>query len=176
MPLRYGNPAIDAGPPSACEATAQRGRPRPYGAACDIGAFESSSPWIIRGIHSGFTLCDAVAIVGDSGNTTATSNRVYTLDSWTPSIHSITPSNSNYCFIPTNRTMFIPDQLDVTFKAYRWNALSPEGFSNGMLHLSDSGIPVAPARLAAAAVLPRANTASGVSAVSRFTRPYFFGL
>lgn len=38
--LLVGSPAIDAGDNMACPATDQRGRPRPYGAACDIGAFE----------------------------------------------------------------------------------------------------------------------------------------
>ncbi len=45
--LLAGSPAIDAGDPAApgsggtaCEATDQRGVPRPQGAACDIGAFE----------------------------------------------------------------------------------------------------------------------------------------
>ena len=48
--LQFGSPAIDKGNPAtpgsggtACEATDQRGAPRPAGAACDIGAYESNS-------------------------------------------------------------------------------------------------------------------------------------
>ena len=39
--LLPGSPAIDAGNDGTCLATDQRGIPRPQGAACDIGAFES---------------------------------------------------------------------------------------------------------------------------------------
>ena len=39
-PLLLGSPAIDAGNPSTCLATDQRGVARPQGARCDIGAFE----------------------------------------------------------------------------------------------------------------------------------------
>lgn len=39
MPLA-GSPAIDHGDPASCPAADQRGIPRPYGAACDIGAAE----------------------------------------------------------------------------------------------------------------------------------------
>ncbi|MDE2749638.1 MAG: SH3 domain-containing protein [Chloroflexota bacterium] len=38
-----GSPAIDAADPRFCLATDQRGRPRPQGAGCDIGAIESGA-------------------------------------------------------------------------------------------------------------------------------------
>jgi CSLREA domain-containing protein len=38
--LLLGSPAIDAGNPATCEATDQRGVTRPWGAACDMGAYE----------------------------------------------------------------------------------------------------------------------------------------
>lgn len=41
--LRGGSPALDAIPPGDCQATDQRGRPRPVGPGCDIGAFESEA-------------------------------------------------------------------------------------------------------------------------------------
>jgi predicted outer membrane repeat protein len=41
MALLPGSPAIDAGDDANCEATDQRGIPRPQGAHCDIGAFEA---------------------------------------------------------------------------------------------------------------------------------------
>ena len=37
------SPAIDAGDNGHCPATDQRGAPRPYGSACDIGAYESGA-------------------------------------------------------------------------------------------------------------------------------------
>jgi CSLREA domain-containing protein len=49
--LRKGSPAVDAGNPAApgssataCEATDQRGIPRPQGPRCDIGSFEREQP------------------------------------------------------------------------------------------------------------------------------------
>ena len=50
MALLPGSPAIDAGDDSLCPGTDQRGVPRPIGAHCDIGAFESvPAPALIRG-------------------------------------------------------------------------------------------------------------------------------
>jgi hypothetical protein len=40
LALGAGSPAIDAGTPTGCPATDQRGVARPLGAACDIGAYE----------------------------------------------------------------------------------------------------------------------------------------
>jgi cysteine-rich repeat protein len=41
--LLPGSPAIDAGDNASCPATDQRGVPRPFGAACDIGAYERAA-------------------------------------------------------------------------------------------------------------------------------------
>ena len=43
-PLLGGSPAIDAGNPATCTAVDQRSLPRPQGAACDIGAYEYTTP------------------------------------------------------------------------------------------------------------------------------------
>ena len=44
MALLPGSPAIDSGDDAAAPATDQRGVPRPFGAASDIGAYECSAP------------------------------------------------------------------------------------------------------------------------------------
>jgi hypothetical protein len=49
--LLPGSPAIDAGNDGTCLATDQRGIPRPHGAACDIGAFESQGFIFLPVIH-----------------------------------------------------------------------------------------------------------------------------
>jgi len=54
LALLAGSPAIDAGNPSNCPGTDQRGVARPFGAGCDIGAFESSPPYSIRGRVEGY--------------------------------------------------------------------------------------------------------------------------
>ncbi|MBL9135181.1 MAG: hypothetical protein JNK85_04905 [Verrucomicrobiales bacterium] len=44
IPLLDGSPAIDAGDATECLATDQRGVPRPFGARCDLGAYEWNGP------------------------------------------------------------------------------------------------------------------------------------
>jgi hypothetical protein len=44
MALLTGSPAINAGDPSKCPATDQRGLPRPQLGGCDIGAYEVQPP------------------------------------------------------------------------------------------------------------------------------------
>jgi len=45
--LQDGSPAIDAADPALCPAVDQRGVGRPFGPACDIGAFEGGSPLVV---------------------------------------------------------------------------------------------------------------------------------
>lgn len=52
--LLAGSPAIDAAEDAAAPATDQRGRARPYGIHADVGAFESSAPFIILGAVLGY--------------------------------------------------------------------------------------------------------------------------
>src|SRR5262249_54872821 len=47
--LVAGSPALDAADSDGRPTTDQRGVTRPFGAACDIGAFESAPPYSIRG-------------------------------------------------------------------------------------------------------------------------------
>ena len=138
MPLLAGSPAIDAGDSSSFPPTDQRGRARPYGASPDIGAFESSPPFVIRGTISGATLREE-AMVAAGLSTVLTANGIYRL-SLSPGNYSVTPQSSNYLFVPTNRSLAVgPDQLGVDFKAYRWNALSLDDYTNGILHLVFAG-------------------------------------
>lgn len=53
MPLLAGSPAIDAGDDTAAPQTDQRGRIRPFGSHSDIGAFESSTPFLVVGKVNG---------------------------------------------------------------------------------------------------------------------------
>ena len=140
MALLSGSPAIDGGDDAACPATDQRGRDRPYGVACDIGAFESSPPFVIRGRVSGFTLREDVNLSAGSTTTLTTNRGSYSLEGLAANTYVVTPSHSNYLFLPNNRSVTTgPDQLNIDFTAYRWNALSIEGVSNGVLHLAYAG-------------------------------------
>jgi CSLREA domain-containing protein len=58
MALLAGSPAIDTGMDAGCPATDQRGKPRPQGTHCDIGAYESPSVATLRsgGAQDGWVL------------------------------------------------------------------------------------------------------------------------
>ena len=57
-PLLPGSPAIDHG--DGCDPTDQRGLPRPFGAACDVGAYEYAPPIPTTGGATGLTTTSAV--------------------------------------------------------------------------------------------------------------------
>jgi hypothetical protein len=136
LPLLSGSPAIDAGDPADALVTDQRGRARPYGIASDIGAFESSPPYTMRGMVSGFTLRDEVSVVTDLGALSTTNLGHYRLDGTGPGTHWATPQSMNYLFLPASRLVTVgPDQLAVNFKAHHWNMLSLDDFTNGVMHL-----------------------------------------
>jgi hypothetical protein len=140
MPLLAGSPAIDAGPATGCLPTDQRGRTRPYGPACDIGAFESSPPYVIRGTFSGSTLNEPLTLLTSPGNALTAQNGPYSVEGLSPNTYTLTPSNADFYFVPTNCLVTVgPDQVYVNFKGYRHNALSLEGVSNGVLHLIYAG-------------------------------------
>jgi CSLREA domain-containing protein len=58
MALLSGSPAIDAGADAGCPATDQRGKARPQGTHCDIGAYESPTvtPFRSAGAQDGWVL------------------------------------------------------------------------------------------------------------------------
>jgi hypothetical protein len=138
MPLLSGSPAIDGGALSGAPTTDQRGRARPFGAALDIGAFESSPPYVIRGSVTGVTLKDEVTVSG--AGTTTSSNGWFSLEGVNTGSYSVTPAHANYLFVPASRAVNGgPDQLGVNFRAYRWNTLSLDDASNDVLHLVFAG-------------------------------------
>jgi hypothetical protein len=135
VPLLAGSPAIDGGNTAAAPATDQRGHARPYGAAADIGAFESSPPFFIGGQVSGHTLRDEVTIVIGSSNLTTTNLGTYGISAFAAGSYTVTPTSPNYLFIPANCPLTVgPDQLGINFEAYHWNALSLEAVTNGVMY------------------------------------------
>jgi len=135
MPLLAGSPAIDGGSTAAAPATDQRGHARPYGAAADIGAFESSPPYFIGGQVSGPPEFQAVISIGSS-NTATSGSGSYGLEGFAAGPYTVTPSNSTLVFVPPSSLVTVgPDQLFVNFNAYRSNLLAMEAVTNGMLPL-----------------------------------------
>jgi len=68
--LLGGSPAIDAGTNTGCPTTDQRGVSRPFGATCDIGAYEFPSPIYVKagasGAATGVSWTDAFTNVQDA--------------------------------------------------------------------------------------------------------------
>jgi hypothetical protein len=136
MALLAGSPAIDGGDMASYAATDQRGRARPSGNAPDIGAFESSAPYIIRGKISGRTFQDEVVVVAGLVQALTTNGGAYSLSELATGTHSVTPQHQNYLFVPASHSIATgPDQLNVNFRAYRWNALSLDEVTGGALHI-----------------------------------------
>ena len=140
MALLSGSPAIDGGDQGSFPSTDQRGRARPYGAGPDIGAFESSEPFVIRGRLLGATFAEETLVQAGVLNVATTNHGSYSLEGLTVGSYSVTPSTITYLAVPTNRVVTVgPDHVNVDFKAYRWNALSLESANNGVLHLAFAG-------------------------------------
>jgi hypothetical protein len=138
MALLSGSPAIDGGTSVGAPATDQRDRARPFGSAVDVGAFESSPPYVIRGSVRGNTLRDDVTLTGAGSATT--SKGWFSLEGVAAGYYSVTPTHSNYLFLPASQLVTAgPDQLGVDFRAYRWNALSLDDATNGVLHFVFAG-------------------------------------
>jgi hypothetical protein len=139
MPLLAGSPAIDGGDNANFPPTDQRGRTRPFGSAPDIGAFESSPPYVIAGNISGNTLVDEVKVAAGSYSST-TVNGHYSFQGLSGGSHSVGPTNSDYVFYPPDRLVTVgSDQINVNFKAFRLHALSLEGISGNALQLMYAG-------------------------------------
>jgi hypothetical protein len=139
IPLLPGSPAIDAADDSAAPPTDQRGFPRPFGGHSDIGAFEVSPSFIIRGTISGPTLRSEVTVEVGSTPVTTT-NGLYALGNLAAGTYSITPSSPDYVFVPASNIATIPpDQLTANFRAYRTNCISLDSATNSTLHLVFSG-------------------------------------
>jgi hypothetical protein len=140
LPLLLGSPAINGGETTSAPPTDQRGRARPYGPASDIGAYESSPPYVIRGRVSGFTLADEVTVSAGATITTTTNRGVYSLEPMAAGSHAVAPASADYLFVPKTRLLTVgPDQPGVNFTAYHWNALSLDSLSSNVMQLRYAG-------------------------------------
>jgi len=167
-----GSLAIDHADNNAAPNVDQRGFRRPYGLASDIGAHEWAPPLVIHGRVSGVTLIDEVSIAVDA-TTFNTTNGWFMTVGQTAGMHTVTPSHPAYLFVPANRAISVgPDQLNVDFKAYRWNALSLESATNGVLHLAFAGTNGASYRMLASSNLvdwfPISTNSTGTSNLFEF--------
>jgi hypothetical protein len=127
MPLLAGSPAINAATGPDCPPTDQRGRSRPFGAACDIGAFESSPPFTIRGRVSGFRVPPGIQVSAGTASAMTDSNGVYRIEGLDSGAYSVVPSPLTYLTVPASSNLSVgPDIINADFIAYKWNSLSPQ--------------------------------------------------
>jgi hypothetical protein len=142
MPLLENSPAIDAAPVVGCPPTDQRGHARPYGAGCDIGAFESSPPYSIRGSITGYRPAEGIVVSTVGTTTTNKPNGNYRLVGVAFGPNTLVPSGSNAFCIPSSRSVdVIADMFGIDFKAYLTNGLTVDGYSNNTMTLVYAGVP-----------------------------------
>jgi hypothetical protein len=140
MALLAGSPAIDHGLASFCPATDQRGRPRPHGAGCDVGAFESGPPFSIRGQITGYMPPGGIAVQGGSTSAVSTASGIYTLWNLPAGSYMVAPSSAAIVAVPPSQTLAVgPDAVGVDFRSYRFNAFTVEGYTNDIAHLIFAG-------------------------------------
>jgi len=131
IPLLSGSPALDTADSNNCPPMDQRGRERPYGSGCDIGAFESSPPYTIAGNLRGFMVSPGGRSLSVGGTQLMTDVRGnYRIDGVPAGNHEITWMEPDLV-IPPRTIMPGPDALYVNFIAYLTNRLSPELLANG---------------------------------------------
>jgi hypothetical protein len=116
------------------------GHARPFGSAPDIGAFESSPPYTVHGTVSAFTFIEEVSVSASSSTTTTTNHGLYNPGGLGTGTRVVTPQSPSYLFLPGNQWVTVgPDQIEVNFKAYRWNTLSFDGVTNNTMYVVFAG-------------------------------------
>ena len=135
MPLLVGSPAIDTADSASCPPTDQRGRTRPSGAGCDIGAFESSAPYSVFGHISGWAPPQAdIQVWSGTLSTGLGASGNYILNGFTPGTHSVVPSSPSAVFIQSNAVVTVGPDTFVNFHSYRSNAVTLEMNSSPGTH------------------------------------------
>jgi hypothetical protein len=125
MALLASSSAIDAASSASCAPTDQRGRPRPAGAACDIGAFESSQPYTVLGRLLGYIPPPGSASVGSESSTAQVDVfGKYALHGLTADAHVVKPESALVVFVPKTRDVnVVADTVGIDFTSYRTNGI-----------------------------------------------------
>jgi hypothetical protein len=127
LALLYESPALDSGDAAGCPATDQRGRLRPFGSGCDIGAFESSPPYTIFGSVSGAgDLPTGVQVFVDGSSAAVEPGGTYLRSGLAPGAHFIVPASSAAIFFPSNAAVDLGTDRMVNFYWYHSNKVTLE--------------------------------------------------
>jgi hypothetical protein len=141
MALLAGSPALDAADPAFCPATDQRGIARPFGAGCDIGAFESAPPYTILGQVHGFTTpASGIQLTSPSGSTNLPPSGQFAVRGLASGTHLLSVSSPECVFVPRTLSLTVgPDIVDAGFFSYRTNALFIERLSPDQVRWAYAG-------------------------------------
>jgi len=141
MPLLQGSPALDNADNPAAPNTDQRGRARPYGVAADIGAFESSPPYVIVGRFFGLDVSDSIlATLHGTLNTNVPSGGSFRFDGVAAGPRTLVASVPQWVVAPNPRSLVLgSDVVDADFTSYRWNTVNFSSPSNGAAHIIYAG-------------------------------------
>jgi hypothetical protein len=140
--LLPNSPAIDAGGAGGCAGTDQRGFPRPFGGACDIGAFEYAPTFSIQGQIQSSGSTGVITVSAGEWFTVADNLGNYILNNVDPGTYQVIPSSSipGVIFTPVAITVSVgPIATNVNFVATVPNNLTVSGYSNSVLELGVGG-------------------------------------
>lgn len=145
MALLAGSPALDAAASALCPPVDQRGRARPFGVGCDIGAFESSPPYTILGQVRGFTTpASGIQVAVPSASISLPPDGRIAFHGLAAGTHLLSLSSPDCVFAPRTRSVTVgPDVVDANFHSYRTNALFIERLSAGTVrcvYAGESGV------------------------------------
>ncbi|HWW00972.1 MAG TPA: choice-of-anchor Q domain-containing protein [Candidatus Acidoferrum sp.] len=143
VPLLPGSPAIDAGISTTCLPSDQRGYPRPYGAGCDIGAFEFWPSNSVFGRISGYAASPGgMTVASGAISASVRADGIYGLAGLPAGVSAVVPRCADAVFVPGSRVVSVPpDIMGVDFYAYRSNALMIVAGSTNALQLRLAGQP-----------------------------------
>ncbi|MEW6160133.1 MAG: carboxypeptidase-like regulatory domain-containing protein [Verrucomicrobiota bacterium] len=141
LPLLDGSPALDNALAAFCSPTDQRGVGRPFGAGCDIGAFESGPPFTIQGQVTGYRSSGGVVVEAGTSTATVGPTGTYFLRGLAPGNYTVTPNAPGIVFVPKNRDFAVgPDRIGANFRAYLLNGLVLERVGKSGLRVSFAGV------------------------------------
>lgn len=117
LELLNGSPAIDAGNDIVCPQVDQRGLSRPYGAHCDIGAFEfSKARFRISGRVKNRDGVPGIVVTAGGASAVTAANGDYTIRNLVAGNYLVTPHFKGGEFSPKARSISVgPDAVNVNF-------------------------------------------------------------
>ena len=137
--LLSGSQALDAADSEACPPGDQRGVTRPFGPACDIGAFESAPPYSIRGrILGGEPAKEVVVslVSATEKSVPPAPSGVYVFNGLASGNYSVVPSGADRVFQPRSQSVnLMTDAVGLDFLSLRTNGLAAFEINEQLIHI-----------------------------------------